>query len=121
MFQNVPHGRRHDYHPDAVARVLAVVAAMHDVVRHRLDNGLTLHVAGGHPAPVVAIQAWVGVGSADETATQAGVAHVVEHMLFKGGAERGAGELARAIESSGGEVNAWTSFDHTVYHAVLGR
>src|SRR5262249_51018077 len=66
-------------------------------------------------------QAWVGVGSADEAPPQAGVAHVVEHMLFKSNAERGVGELARAIASSGGEVNAWTSFDHTVYHAVLGR
>jgi zinc protease len=93
---------------------------MFDVVTHRLDNGLTLHVAGGHPAPVVALQAWVGVGSADETAAQTGVAHVVEHMLFKAaGPDRGG--LARAIESSGGEINAWTSFDHTVYHAVLGR
>src|SRR5258706_15432813 len=120
MFQNVPPLVGHGYHRAAAAALLAVFA-MHDVVTHRFDNGLTLHVAGGHPAPVVAIQAWVGVGSADETAAQVGVAHVVEHMLFKGGAERGVGQLARAIESSGGEVNAWTSFDHTVYHAVLGR
>lgn len=94
---------------------------MHDVETHRLDNGLTLHVAAGHPAPVVAVQAWVGVGSADEAPPQAGVAHVVEHMLFKGSSAYGVGELTRAIEGSGGEINAWTSFDHTVYHAVLGR
>jgi zinc protease len=94
---------------------------VHDVETHRLDNGLTLHVAAGHPAPVVAVQAWVGVGSADEAAGQAGVAHVVEHMLFKGSHRYGVGELTRAIERSGGEINAWTSFDHTVYHAVLGR
>ncbi len=94
---------------------------MHDVETHRLDNGLTLHVAAGHPAPVLAVQAWVGVGSADETPRQAGVAHVVEHMLFKGSSAYGVGELTRAIEGAGGEINAWTSFDHTVYHAVLGR
>lgn len=94
---------------------------MHDVETHRLDNGLTLHVAAGHPAPVVAVQAWVGVGSVDEAPPQAGVAHVVEHMLFKGSSTYGVGELTRAIERSGGEINAWTSFDHTVYHAVLGR
>ena len=75
----------------------------------------------GHPAPVLAVQAWVGVGSADERPPQAGVAHVVEHMLFKGSASYGVGELTRAIEGSGGEINALTSFDHTVYHAVLGR
>jgi len=96
-------------------------AAVHDVHTHHLDNGLTLHVAPGHPSPVVAVQAWVGVGSADEPAPQAGVAHVVEHMLFKGSTDYGLGELTRAIESGGGEINAWTAFDHTVYHAVLGR
>ena len=67
------------------------------------------------------MQAWVGVGSADEPPAVAGVAHVVEHMLFKGSTDYGVGELTRAIEGSGGEINAWTSFDHTVYHAVLGR
>ncbi|HEU0029593.1 MAG TPA: pitrilysin family protein [Kofleriaceae bacterium] len=94
---------------------------MHDVLTHRLDNGLTLHVAPGHPAPVVAIQAWVGVGSADERPGEAGIAHAVEHMLFKGSTEYGLGELVRTIECGGGEINAWTAFDHTVYHAVLGR
>ncbi len=96
-------------------------AAVHDVHTHRFDNGLTLHVAPGHAAPVAAIQAWVGVGSADEMSAQAGVAHVVEHMLFKGSSAYGLGELTRAIESGGGEINAWTAFDHTVYHAILGR
>jgi zinc protease len=100
--------------------VLAAGLAVHDVETHRLDNGLTLHVAAGHPAPVVAVQAWVGVGSADETQGKDGVAHVVEHMLFKGSHRFGVGELTRAIERAGGEINAWTSFDHTVFHAVLG-
>jgi zinc protease len=70
---------------------------------------------------VAAIQAWVGVGSADEGPRQAGMAHVIEHMLFKGSSGYGLGELTRAIERGGGEINAWTAFDHTVYHAVLGR
>src|SRR5882757_5001304 len=99
MFRNVPRGVRRAYY---LAATVVALAAVHDVETHRLDNGLTLHVAAGHPAPVAAIQAWVGVGSADETAAQAGVAHVVEHMLFKGGARHGVGELARAIASSGG-------------------
>ncbi len=101
--------------------MLAAGLAVHDVETYRLDNGLTLHVAAGHPAPVAAVQAWVGVGSADETQAKAGVAHVMEHMLFKGSHRFGVGELTRAIERAGGEINAWTSFDHTVYHAVLGR
>ncbi len=96
-------------------------AAVQDVHTHRLENGLTLHIAPGHPAPVVAVQAWVGVGSADEQANEVGLAHAVEHMLFKGSTGYGLGELARTIEAGGGEINAFTAFDHTVYHAVLGR
>jgi zinc protease len=88
-------------------------------VRHALPNGLTLLVEENHAAPVVAIQVWVRVGSADERADEAGLAHLHEHMLFKGTARRGPGEIARAIEAAGGEINAWTSFDQTVYHVVL--
>ena len=115
--------RGHAYHSCLLAAIGAFAAgiAVHDIQTHRFDNGLTLHVAPGHPAPVAAVQAWVGVGSADETPREAGVAHFVEHMLFKGSASYGAGELVRAIEGGGGEINAWTAFDHTVYHAVLGR
>jgi zinc protease len=104
------------YHAVLVAVVFGGGHAVNDVTTTRFDNGLTLHVAAGHTAPVAAVQAWVGVGSADEGPAQAGLAHVVEHMLFKGG-----DPLARSIESKGGEVNAWTAFDHTVYHAVVGR
>ena len=88
-------------------------------MRQTLPNGLTLLVEENHAAPVVAIQVWVRVGSADELADEAGLAHLHEHMLFKGTARRGPGEIARSIEACGGEINAWTSFDQTVYHVVL--
>jgi zinc protease len=88
-------------------------------VRHTLANGLTLLVEENHAAQVVAIQVWVRVGSADERDDEAGLAHLHEHMLFKGTARRGPGEIARTIEACGGEINAWTSFDQTVYHVVL--
>ena len=113
--------RRRAYDLAAAAFVAVAALAVHDIHTHHFDNGLTLHVAPGHPAPVAAVQAWVGVGSADESPREAGLAHFVEHMLFKGSASYGTGELVRAIESGGGEINAWTAFDHTVYHAVLGR
>jgi zinc protease len=124
----MPGPRHRAYHLAAAALVAlvslghraAALPAVQDVHTHRLDNGLTLHIAPGHPAPVAAVQAWLGAGSADEAAGEAGVAHVVEHMLFKGSAGYGPGELVSAIERGGGEINAWTSFDHTVYHAVLG-
>src|SRR4051812_19945419 len=89
------------------------------VAPYRLDNGLTVVLEEQHAAPVAAFQVWVKAGSADERLDQTGLAHLHEHMLFKGTARRGPGEIARDIESHGGEINAWTSFDQTVYHIVL--
>jgi len=89
------------------------------VLRARLDCGLTVLFKENHHAPVVAVQVWVEVGSADEEKGEEGMAHLHEHMLFKGTATRGVGEIARAIEAAGGDINAWTSFDNTVYHVVL--
>lgn len=88
--------------------------------RLRLDNGLTVLLLPQRAARVAALQLWVGVGSADETEEEAGLAHLHEHMLFKGTSRRGPGEIAREIETCGGEINAWTSYDQTVYHLVLG-
>ena len=88
-------------------------------LRFQLDNGLTVVFDEQHAARVVAIQAWVKVGSADEREDEAGLAHLHEHMLFKGTARRGPGEIAGAVEASGGNINAWTSFDQTVYHVVM--
>jgi len=88
-------------------------------VHYRLPNGLDVILQENHAAPVVALQAWVQVGSADETDREAGLAHLHEHMLFKGTKKRGPGVVARDIESRGGEVNAWTSFDQTVYHLTI--
>jgi len=68
---------------------------------------------------VVAFQVWVKVGSADELPSEIGLAHLHEHMLFKGTARRGMGEIARSVEAHGGEINAWTSFDQTAYHVVI--
>src|SRR5258708_7226226 len=113
--ENVRRMPRRAYNFELASTILlaGALAAVHDVHTHHLDNGVVLHVAPGHEAPVVAVQAWVGVGSSDEAPRVAGVAHVVEHMLFKGSTTYGLGELVRTIESGGGEINAWTSFDHT--------
>jgi zinc protease len=87
--------------------------------RYTLPNGLTVVFEEQHTARVAAFQVWVKAGSADERPDQAGLAHLHEHMLFKGTARRGPGEIARDVEAHGGEINAWTSFDQTVYHIVL--
>lgn len=84
-----------------------------------LDNGLSVILWENHSADVVALQIWIKAGSCYESEKEAGIAHVIEHMLFKETKRRRVGEIPAAIESVGGRINAFTSFDHTVLHAVL--
>ncbi len=86
---------------------------------HTLTNGLRVVLLEDHSAPVVAMQTWVQFGSADEDPQVAGIAHVFEHMLFKGTQRFPHGEIAALIEGAGGSINAWTSYDETVYHVTL--
>jgi zinc protease len=86
---------------------------------HRLTNGLPVLLRPSHLAPVAELQVWAQVGSADEAKGEHGVAHFHEHMLFKGTARRGVGEVAGAVEGAGGRINAYTSHDVTVYHVTL--
>jgi zinc protease len=90
-----------------------------DIVRYELDNGLKVILQPNRAAPVVACNVWVGVGSADEEPHEAGLAHVHEHMLFKGTERRGVGQIAREVEAAGGHINAFTSFDQTCYYVVM--
>ncbi len=90
-----------------------------DLTHYQLDNGMKVLLLPSSTAPVVACNVWVGVGSADETPDEAGLAHVHEHMLFKGTEHRGVGELAREVEAAGGHINAFTSFDQTCYYVVM--
>jgi zinc protease len=90
-------------------------------VNFRLPNGLEVVLEENHAAPVVAFQAWVKVGSADEPRDLAGISHLCEHMVFKGTERRGVGHIAQEVERAGGEINAWTSYDETAYHVVLAN
>jgi len=92
---------------------------MHAPVSVTLPNGLRVLVQENHATKVVAIQVWVRVGSADEVGPEAGLAHVHEHMLFKGTERRKVGEIASEVEGAGGDINAWTSYDQTVYHVTM--
>ena len=86
------------------------------VVFHRLDNGLELIVREDRSAPVVSAQAWCRAGSVDEGRWMgAGLSHVLEHMLFKGTTTRGPGRIDQEVQAAGGYMNAYTSFDRTVY------
>jgi zinc protease len=82
-----------------------------------LDNGLTLIVREDHSAPVVSAQAWCMAGSIHEGRwLGAGLSHVLEHMLFKGTTTRPGSRIDQEVQEAGGYMNAYTSFDRTVYH-----
>lgn len=89
------------------------------VEKYVLGNGLTVVIRPNPSSPVVAVQAWVKAGSTAEPEARAGMSHILEHMAFKGTKRRGPGEIAREVEAVGGEINAYTSFDQTVYHITL--
>ena len=89
------------------------------VHRHVLANGLTVLIHEDHTAPVAAVVTYVKAGYFDETDDVVGIAHVLEHMYFKGTPTRGVGEIARQTKASGGYLNAATIYDHTSYYAVL--
>ena len=89
------------------------------VHRSALGNGLTVLVHRDASAPVVAIVTHVNAGYFDETDDVAGIAHVMEHMYFKGTPTRGVGEIPRATKAAGGYLNAGTIYDRTSYHTVL--
>ncbi len=82
-----------------------------------LENGLTIIVREDHSAPVVSAQAWAMTGSIHEGKwLGAGMSHVLEHMLFKGTSTRAGSRIDQEVQEAGGYMNAYTSFDRTVYH-----
>jgi zinc protease len=102
--------------PDARHPALRV----HDnVTRTVLPNGLTLLVRRDVSAPVVGIYTHVKAGYFDEGDAEVGIAHVLEHMYFKGTPDRGVGAIARETKLAGGWLNAHTIYDHTAYVTVL--
>lgn len=81
-----------------------------------LDHGVELIVCEDHAAPVVSLQAWCRAGSIHEGDwLGGGLSHFLEHMLFKGTEQRDGTEIAKSVQAAGGYINAYTSFDRTVY------
>ena len=89
------------------------------VVRRELGNGVRVVIQEHRTSDVVAVQLWVGAGGRDEAATELGLAHYLEHLLFKGTPSRPGGFIEREVEGVGGRMNAGTSLDYTYFHAVL--
>jgi zinc protease len=101
------------------ANALAQTPAAIPVEQFKLANGLTVIVKPDHRAPTVAHMLWVRVGSVDEVDGTSGVAHVLEHMLFKGTPTVKAGEFSRRVAALGGRENAFTSRDNTGYYQQI--
>jgi len=117
--------------PWALAAVLVAGAAVADSApdvvdpaaqarETRLENGLVVLTLEDHSTPVVAFQMWVRAGSRDET-RYTGLAHLFEHMMFKGSKNIAPEEHARLVQARGGQINAYTTRDVTVYHEDVSR
>ena len=87
----------------------------------KLSNGLKIIVREDHRSPVVVSQVWYRAGSLDEVNGKTGVAHVLEHMMFKGTKKIKAGEFSRLIAKAGGKENAFTGADYTCYFQQLEK
>ncbi len=97
------------------------VFAESSIQEFKLDNGLKLVVQEDHRSPVVVSQVWYRAGSMDEVNGKTGVAHVLEHMMFKGTKKVKAGQFSRLIAAAGGKENAFTSADYTCYFQQLEK
>ena len=92
-----------------------------DVNEIVLDNGLKVLLLEDHKSPAVTFQVWYRVGSRNEKDGKSGLAHFLEHMMFKGTPTTGPEEYSRIIAKNGGRSNAFTTTDVTVYFATMSR
>jgi zinc protease len=90
--------------------------AIGEVTTYTLDNGMEVVVLEDHRAPIVTHMVWYRVGSADETPGKSGIAHYLEHLLFKGTDNLKSGEFSEIVAANGGTGNAFTSYDYTAYY-----
>jgi zinc protease len=93
----------------------AIAAKAEEVTSFTLDNGMEVVVIEDHRAPVVVHMVWYRIGSADEPVGASGVAHYLEHLLFKATDKLESGEFSATVAANGGSDNAFTSYDYTAY------
>ncbi len=97
----------------------AAASAVFAPTSFKLKNGLTVVVIENPRAPIVIQMLWYRVGAADEAPGESGLAHFLEHLLFKGTKTTKPGEFSRVVSRLGGEDNAFTSYDYTAYFQVV--
>lgn len=100
---------------------IPVTTATQDVYSTQLPNGLTVTVKELEHSPLVTIQFWVRVGSRNEPADKLGISHIFEHIWFKGTQTQPVGSFHKRVESLGGELNAMTSLDWTMYFVTVPK
>jgi zinc protease len=105
----------------AVAPSGRAAAVGGDVAHFTLANGLEMVVVPDHRTPVVTHMAWYKVGSADETAGKSGLAHFLEHLMFKGTAKNPEGKFSQTVATLGGQENAFTTADYTGYFQRIAK
>ena len=93
--------------------------ALGEITSFKLDNGLEIVVLEDHRAPIVTHMVYYRVGSADEPPGKSGIAHYLEHLMFKGTETMASGEFSKTVDANGGMDNAFTSFDYTGYFQVV--
>ena len=103
----------------ATAQAARGTAQVFDPTVHTLENGLEIVVIPNHRAPIVTQMLWYKVGAADEPLGKSGIAHYLEHLMFKGTEKVGPFEFSQLIERHGGRDNAMTSWDFTAYHQTV--
>ena len=96
-------------------------AVVFDPETFTLENGMQVVVVTNRRAPVVVHMVWYRVGSADDPAGRSGLAHFLEHLMFKGTKTLGPGEFSKIISRNGGNENAFTSYDYTGYYQKVAR
>src|SRR3989338_6578517 len=94
---------------------------MENPFKTTLSNGLRVLLLEKRDAPAVSWNLWANVGSANESKEIAGICHLIEHMLFKGTSRRPVGQIAKEIEAAGWDMNAYSSFDETVFYTNMSK
>jgi zinc protease len=104
---------------DVLGQALHVSPPRLVVAQHQLANGLQVLLCEDHKVPIANLQIWYHVGSKNERPGRTGFAHLFEHLMFKGTANLAPEEFTHYIESVGGQIDATTDFDRTLYYATV--
>jgi zinc protease len=99
----------------ALTVIWALPVSAAEVTTFRLDNGMDVVVLEDHRAPVAVNMVWYRIGAADEPPGKSGIAHFLEHLMFKSTDTLESGEFSKVVAANGGTDNAFTSFDYTAY------